>query len=67
MKLFVLGETSSNPDDWSIWSEWWLVIAESPEKALEMAEGRHSQVTEIPMDRALIVATMTEPNWGEDL
>lgn len=66
MKLFVVGETSPDPKDWSIWSEFQIVIAGSPEQALEMT-GRTGDVTEVPMNRPLIVAAMTEPNWGDDL
>lgn len=68
MKLYVVGETSPNPDDWSIWSEWTLVIAPNPERAKELSENPRSEpVTEIPLDRECVLCSMEEPSMGEDL
>jgi len=65
MKLFVVGEESSDPKKWSIWSEYALVIAESANEAEKMVKG--SPATEIPIEKPVILVQMTEPNWGEDL
>lgn len=67
MRLFVVGESSPDPDKWSIWSEWSLVIAEDADGARKIAEEPNSDVCEIPMDKPLRLVTMTEPNWGENI
>ncbi len=68
MKLYVVGEKSANPDDWSIWSEHAIVIAESEGHALIMTDSDASTpVTEIPMDKPLYLVQDTEPSWGDDL
>jgi len=64
MKLFVCGELHPHPEDWSIWSEWALVIAEDEEAAIKLS-GRLS-ATEIPMDKALYLHGTTQPDWGDD-
>ncbi len=66
MKLYVVGESSANPDDWSVWTEWALVIAPDANEALRLAE-RAGPVTEIPMDAPLHLVRMPEPNWGADV
>lgn len=66
MKLYVCGETSPDPEKWSIWSEYALVLAASPEEAAKLSE--RTPVTEIPLDKPLYLVGMTEPtNWGDDL
>ena len=68
LKLFVCGEKTADPEKWSKWSEVALVIAETPEKALEMtAEFGYSVATEIPMDKPLFICKQSEPNHGEDI
>jgi hypothetical protein len=37
LKLFVVGQSSENPDDWSEWSSNLLVVAESREAALRLS------------------------------
>lgn len=66
MKLFVAGETSPNPDDWSIWSEWSLIIAETAEEASKL-DGLNRSCVEVTMQKAMVLVTMPEPNWGSDL
>jgi hypothetical protein len=66
MKLYVVGEDTADPDQWSQWSEYALVIAEDEQKAIELS-GRHGPATEIPMDRPLYLVGMTEPNHGDDI
>jgi hypothetical protein len=65
VKLFVCGESSGDPETWSIWSEWSLVIAETKEQALEMTG--ETRAAEVPMDKAMLICKMGEPNWGDDL
>lgn len=68
MKLYIVGEYSSDPENWSAWSEWSLVIAESPEQARKLANAGDSEiVTEIPMNKAVLLYTMPEPRMGDDL
>ena len=38
MKLFVVGESSGNPDDWSEWPIRALVIAGSADEAIALSE-----------------------------
>ena len=64
LKLYVVGETSPNPQDWSIWSELSIVIAESAEEATRLAGS--VPATEIPMGIPQVLVTMPEPNWGDD-
>lgn len=66
-KLFVVGETSPNPKDWSIWSEYVLVLANSPNEALRLSDRQGEKVTEIPMDKSVVLVSMSEPDWGRDL
>ena len=69
MKLFVVGESSPDPEKWSIWSEWSLVIAADEDQAKEMAGagGASQDVCEIPMDKPLYIVKMSEPNHGDDI
>lgn len=52
-KLWVVGESSSDPDDWSEWGYYELVIAKDREEALKVA-GRKNEdyVAEVLMDKA---------------
>ena len=65
MKLFVVGETSPDPEKWSIWSEYALVLAESSAEAEKMTN--NSPATEIPLDKPLYLVQITEPSWGDDV
>jgi hypothetical protein len=65
MKLYVVGESTPDPEKWSMWSEYALVIASSEEEARKLA-GKDAVVQEIPMDKPLFLVGMTAPNWGED-
>jgi hypothetical protein len=47
LTLYVVGARSPNPDDWSEWGEWSLVIAENPERAMELA---HEAASGIPIE-----------------
>ena len=66
MKLWVVGENSPNPEEWSIWSEYSLVVAGTAEQACELV-GRRAPATEIPLVKAQVLVKMSEPDWGEDL
>lgn len=68
LKLYVVGELSSNPDDWGEWSEYALVIAESPRQAIELSgHPKDSPVAEVDMSKPTLLVQMSEPKWGEDL
>lgn len=81
MKLFVVGNKSSNPDDWSIWDEIKIVIAENEKRAIEVAYGLEpgklaeigsallsgTLVAEIKLDKEQLLISQSEPGWGEDL
>ena len=66
MKLWVVGENSPNPEEWSMWSEFSLVVAETAKQACEL-DGRRCSAVEIPLDKARVLLKMSEPDWGEDL
>lgn len=67
-KLFVVGESSPDPENWSIWSEYSLVIAKGEDEARRLAEkDGETPVAEIPLTAPLYILTQSEPNWGEDL
>lgn len=68
MKLFVVREDSPDPDKWSGWSEWSIVVAEDEADARAVVgEDPTTPVCEIPMNRRLHLVTMSEPRMGEDL
>lgn len=51
MRLWVIGEKSSNPDDWDRTKHISLIICESKERAIEIAgHGINEPVTEVDMD-----------------
>jgi hypothetical protein len=54
-KLFVVGESSGNPDDWSEWGDRAFVIARSKEEALSLADMCGHAVAEIPRDKAVLL------------
>jgi hypothetical protein len=66
-KLFVVGEHSRNPEDWSAWSELSLVIATTAEEAVKLSGGWNGPATEIPLDSAKLLVTMPEPHHGVDI
>lgn len=67
MKLYVVGEDTPDPKNWSIWSEWELVIAPDAATALTMATSPTGKFCEIPMDKPLHLVAMSEPAWGDDI
>lgn len=78
MKLFVVGNKSPNPDDWSIWDEVKIVMSENKERAIEIAYElapgtltetvfSNTPVAEIKLDKEQLLISMPEPRWGKDL
>ncbi len=66
--LWVVGESSSNPEEWSQWSEYSLVIARDEKEALYLAGYRaDGPCRRVPMTGPLHLVTMQEPNLGPDL
>ena len=70
MKLWVVGESTQNPEDWSAWSAWSevaIVLAETAELACEIGGG--FPATEISMDtvKGKLLIRMPAPEWGDDL
>ena len=67
-KLYVVGEETSDPENWSVWSEYALVIATDEADARRLAgQGDAICVTEILMDRSIHLVSMHEPNHGNDI
>ena len=59
MKLWVVGKKSPNPDDWTIWTEYSLWVAETEERVRELSGcGQFEYVTEVDMTREVNVCTM---------
>ncbi len=68
MKLFVIGNSSPNPKDWSEWNEVVFIIAENEKQAQKIAEDNYSPICEIPMDKAMVLYKAPSPElwYGED-
>lgn len=58
-------KATPNPDEWSIWSELSIVVAETAEQACEIAGD--CPATEIKMDKAQLLVKMPELAWGDDI
>lgn len=67
MKLWVVGESNPEPEEWSIWSEASIVIANTKEEAIELDGRDYENACEIIMDRPQLLIRMPEPAWGSDL
>ena len=68
LKLWVVGEGTPDPKEWSIWSEYSLVVAATKEEARRIAERNPMEpVCEVPMDKPLCLVRMAEPQWGDDI
>jgi len=65
LRLYVAGEGTGNPDDWSQWSEYSLLLAASVEQAETMTWKR--PIAEVDMSKPAVLVSLTEGNWGEDL
>jgi hypothetical protein len=55
LKLFVVGETSGNPDDWPAGFPRILVLAAGADEALRVADSGYSQVAEVTAKRAVVL------------
>lgn len=51
LKLFVVGESSADPEKWSGEGAWALVIAHNAGEAASMARDAFGTVVEIPFDK----------------
>lgn len=68
LKLYVVGEETANPQDWNIWHEPKLVIANNEQEAIKLADSYEgNSVTEIPFNKPMFLMGKNEPNWGKDL
>lgn len=56
VRLFIVGERSGNPADWSDWGPRTLVLARSAEEAQAMAE-HSSAVAEVQLDKPGVLLT----------
>lgn len=60
LKLFVVGERSPHPDDWSEFGGWSLVIAKSTEEALAIVgDLGHGPATEVDMSKPSLLHHVT--------
>ena len=66
-KLYVVGEDDPDPETWSIWSEYALVIARDKEEALKLLGELASEVHEVKLDSPKVLVVQPEPNWGSDI
>jgi hypothetical protein len=58
-KLFVVGEASPDPDHWNSYRRTAIVIAESEDQARALCPMLSETVTEIPIDRAIVLHVMS--------
>jgi hypothetical protein len=56
LKLFIVGESSPNPDEWNSWGAHAIVVAHDATEAESLAEGCCGPATEIPMDAPVCLA-----------
>jgi len=55
-KLFIVGESSGDPDNWSDWGPRTIVVARSADEARTMAE-HSSAVAEVKLDKPGVLLT----------
>ena len=68
MKVFVVGESSPNPADWSNWDEYAIWMAESADDVRREGEyEEYETVTEVKVSTATLLCQIFEPNIGPDL
>ena len=68
MELFIAGNESQNQEDWSIWDEVAIIVANSIEEAESLTWNR--PVIELDLNKIKepgIIMQMQEPAWGDDL
>lgn len=67
MKLYVVGESSPDPDKWSCWHEPALVIANGEDHAFSLLGVEKGPICEVPLDKGVVLMQMPEPSMGRDL
>ena len=65
LRLFVAGASSPNPEEWDTWDEYSLVLAENVEQVKEFTH--KVPVLEVDMSKPVLLCSMSEPNWGDDI
>ena len=65
--LYIVGSDSTDPNNWSIWEETALVIADNPEEAIKLAPPGHDIAIEADMTTSRLMMHYSEPNWGDDI
>jgi hypothetical protein len=58
LKLFVLGQTSSDPEKWNRYQGWSLVLARDAQEALSMDDA-HSIATEVVADEPIVLCYLS--------
>jgi hypothetical protein len=62
LRLFVVGESSGNPEEWSEWGSWSIVFAKSPEEAIAECGDLHGdEIAEVRAESAGIIFTHFPP------
>lgn len=67
MKIYVAGVDSSNPEQWSMWDEYALILAENIKQVESLTSFR--PIHEIESDKPMILANIFSPDdfMGADL
>jgi hypothetical protein len=60
LKLFVLGETSANPEEWGGYGNWALVLARNSAEAVALASEAGSRAIEISLDVPKVLVFRSE-------
>jgi hypothetical protein len=58
LRLFVVGQTSSDPDQWSPWFDRAIVIARDEEEAISLSGLNCDRVAEILLDRPMVLESV---------
>ena len=62
-KVFIVGESSGNPDDWTAWGGRTLVVARSVEEALSFSD--LSVAAEVRLDKPGVLMTTEGMAWPD--
>ena len=60
-RLFVVGEDSADPGEWSEGNDHAIVVATDESEATKLAAMPGRVATEIPLDRPIVLATFESP------
>jgi hypothetical protein len=66
LKLFVVGEKSPCPDNWSPWNDRAIVIAHDAAEAIELAGLDGADVAEIPLANEALVLAFRNGDIGDE-